>query len=127
MKVYVIEKGYYSDRHIIGIVESKEEAEYICNEFKRGNYTFGDKSIAWCEYDTKQLETKMFRFEVYHEIDGTWKAELDDYDIYDYITENQKVDNIFDYIIYAKTPQQAIKIAQDMYATENNPKLKEVL
>ena len=27
MKVYVIQKGYYSDRHIIGIVETKEEVE----------------------------------------------------------------------------------------------------
>jgi len=69
----------------------------------------------------------MFRFEVY-DYGGEWKAELDDYDVYDYITESQKVDGYtFDYIIYAKTPQQAIKIAQDMKATTNNKKLKQVL
>jgi hypothetical protein len=29
MKVYVIEKGMYSDRHIIGVVETEEEAKKI--------------------------------------------------------------------------------------------------
>lgn len=47
MKVYVIEKGCYSDRHIIGIVESETEAKNVIKAIKCGSYN--DDSISYEE------------------------------------------------------------------------------
>lgn len=114
MKVYVIEKGIYSDRHIIGVVETEEEAKKIC-EAVSGNYKFDDAS--YTEYDTKQFVTKQLRFMVNNWY-GDWRAEYDDYDFRSmYKTNTKECDGL--YIIYASTPQQAIKIAQDMKAEED--------
>ena len=111
MKVYVIEKGYYSDRHIIGIVETKKEADEICKVLYDTN-SYDKDSIGYSEYDTKQFQTNRLRFHVSYLYDE-WEAEYDDYDIYESYKENTETyeDN---YIIYANSPDQAIKIAQDM-------------
>lgn len=113
MKVYVIEKGYYSDRHIIGIVETKKEADEICKVLYDTN-SYDKDSIGYSEYDTKQFQTNRLRFHVSYLCDE-WEAEYDDYDIYESYKENTETyeDN---YIIYANSPDQAIKIAQDMRA-----------
>ena len=31
MVVYVIEQGQYSERHIVGVVETEEEAKQLCD------------------------------------------------------------------------------------------------
>lgn len=115
MKVYVIEKGYYSDRHIIGIVESKEEAKSIVDAIKCGSYDAD--SISYEEYDTLQFSDKRFRYAVTRYSDSDWEAEFDEYDLWSNYKESIH-DYSDHYIIYANSPNQAIKIAQDMRAEE---------
>ena len=114
MKVYVIEKGCYSDRHIIGVVETEEEAKKICKAVS-GHYKIDGAS--YTEYDTKQFTTSLLRY-VVSDWYGVWRAEYDDYDLRSmYKTNMKEYDG--SYIIYASDPEQAIKIAQDMKAEED--------
>lgn len=115
MKVYVIEKGYYSDRHIIGIVESKEEAKSIVDAIKFNQYDAD--SISYEEYDTLQFSDKRFRYAVTRYSDSDWEAEFDEYDLWSNYKESIR-DYPDHYIIYANSGEQAIKIAQDMRAEE---------
>jgi len=113
MKIYVIEKGCYSDRHIIAVVETKAEAEEICKAIS-GRYRY-DKAD-YTEYDTKQFQTGLFRFEVKGSGYGNdWEADYDDYDFYSKIIENTRIYD-GEYIIYARNKEEAVKIAQDMEA-----------
>lgn len=111
MKVYVIEKGAYSDRHVVGVAETKEEAEKICKAIT-GKYKYEKPS--YTEYDTKQFQINQIRFQVSY-FYNEWEAEYDDYDFYEEYRENTEVYEDF-YVIYANSPAQAIKIAQDMRA-----------
>lgn len=111
MKVYVIEKGYYSDRHIVGVVETEDEAKRICDLL---SIKCHDDNISYDVYDTKQFTDKVLRFIVTNDYDE-WDAYYDDYDLYKYYTDNTE-DYEDHFIIYANSPQQAIKIAQDMRA-----------
>lgn len=114
MKVYVIEKGIYSDRHIIGIVETEAEAKNVIKAIKCGSYD--DDSISYDEYDTHQFIDKRFRYNV-TDYNGEWEAEYDEYDLWNNYKENT-CEYSGSYIIYANSPSQAIKIAQDMRAEE---------
>ena len=111
MKVYVIEKGMYSDRHIIGVVETEEEAKKICNVISTNQE---EDWVEYTEYDTHQFSTIRLRYHVY-EFCGEWNAEYDDYGLYDMYRDNEEQYE-GSYVIYANSPQQAIKIAQDMRA-----------
>jgi len=111
MKVYVIEKGCYSDRHVVGVTETKEEADEVCKAIT-GKYKY-DKA-SYTEYDTKQFQINQIRFQVSY-LCNEWEAEYDDYDFYEEYKENTEVYEDF-YVIYANTSDQAIKIAQDMRA-----------
>ena len=109
MKIYVIQKGEYSDKHIIGVTDDKCKAETVSNAIG-GWYT---------EFDTDQFTIpRCIRYQVYDPVNSytdDWLAEYDDWEIYDNYKENSIVyDGL--YIIYADSPQQAIKIAQDMRA-----------
>ena len=108
MKVYVIEKGCYSDRHIVGVVETESEAKELCSNI------FNDE-VSYSEYDTKQFQDKRLRFIVGEDWNDGWECRYDDYDLYFAYPENSIV---YDgcYVVYAESPQQAIKIAQDMKA-----------
>ena len=109
MKVYVLEKGRYSDRHIIGVVDSKEKAEKISHMLDATS----------SEWDTEQFETQNnVVYEVYDpefNWSNEWEASYDDWGLYSYSKEN-KEEYEGHYIIRANTPEQAIKIAQDMKA-----------
>lgn len=111
MKVYVIEKGAYSDRHVVGVAETKKEAEEICKAIT-GKYKY--EIASYTEYDTKQFQINQIRFQVSY-LCNEWGAEYDDYDFYEKYKENTEVYEDF-YIIYANSPDQAIKIAHDMRA-----------
>ncbi len=111
MKVYVIEKGSYSDRHVVGVTETEKEAKKICKAIS-GKYKY-DKA-SYTEYDTKQFQINQLRFDVSYLYDE-WKVEYDEYDIYADYKENCEYYED-SYIIYANSPDQAIKIAQDMRA-----------
>ena len=109
MKVYVLQKGQYSDRHVIGVTDDKRKAKKICNMI----------DASFSEFDTEQFQVpNCLRYEVWDErmsYTGEWIAEYDEYDIYDEYKENA-IDYDGHYIIYADSPDQAIKIAQDMRA-----------
>ena len=116
MKVYVIEKGWYSDRHIVGVVENESEAKELCKIFNNETRHDSD-SVTYSEYDTKQFRNKRLRFIVNDYGIADWQCEYDDYDLYFVYPENSIV---YDgcYVVYAESPQQAIKIAQDMKVME---------
>lgn len=115
MKVYVIEKGNYSDSHVVAVADSEEEAKRICGILRDSElWEYDKKSIRYTEFDTNQFQTDRIRFCVEYYLND-WRATYDDYDFY-----SSYKDNIEDYedhyVIYAATPHQAIKIAQDMRA-----------
>ena len=111
MKVYVIEKGMYSDRHIIGVVETEEEAKKICNVISTNQE---EDWVEYTEYDTHQFATGRLRYRVY-DCGDEWEAIYDDYDLLAMYKDNVE-EYSGSYVIYANSPQQAIKIAQDMKA-----------
>ena len=121
MKVYVIEKGSYSDRHVVGVTETKKEAEEVCKAIS-GKYKY--EKASYTEYDTKQFQINQIRFQVSY-LCNEWEAEYDDYDFYEEYKENTEVYEDF-YIIYANSPAKAIKIAQDMRA-EKLAKKEEII
>lgn len=108
MKVYVIQHGYYSDRHITGVTTDEEKAKKIC-EMLDSSYS---------EWDTDQFEVpNAIRFEVMPPLYGekNWYVEYDEYGIYSDYKENTE-DYKDHFIIYADSSDQAVKIAQDMRA-----------
>lgn len=109
MKVYVMQRGQYSDRHIVGVVDDEEKAKTICSML----------DAFYSEWDTNQFDvSNCLRFTVHNpdtSYTGDWMAELDDYDIYDEYKENGVYYDGF-YVIYANSPDEAIRIAQDMEA-----------
>ena len=74
MKVFVIEKGFYSDRRVIGVVDSEEKAEFLCKNLC-GNYDDSD-DVSYTEFDTEQFKiNKGFRYIVEEDEHGIWSAE----------------------------------------------------
>ena len=102
MKVYVIEKGEYSDRGVIGVVETEEEAKQVCSALSDGLY-----DAYYTEYDTKQFSVKTTSFAVRQDADGVWDAQPVGEE------KSQSYPGIWPYIIEATSREQAIKIAQD--------------
>lgn len=118
MKVYVIEQGEYSDRHVVGVVENEEDAKRICEAI--GRKWHGKTDTGYLEFDTEQFTVnKQLRFIVYcydsWREKNHWVAEYDTYDFYKQYPETT-MDYEGHYIVYAKDSDHAIKIAQDMDA-----------
>ena len=115
--VYAVLKGWYSDRHIVGIVESEEEAKELCRMFNKET-RYDSDSVSYEKYDTKKFADKRFRFIVndYCGV-GDWECAHDDYDLYKNYKDTTSLGSS-SFVVYAESPQQAIKIAQDMRAME---------
>ena len=113
MKIYVVLKGQYSDRYIVGVAETREKAEMIA-EAVSGRYMSEKADIE--EYDTDQFSDRRFRYQVTENgYDDLWQVEYDDWDYNsDYPESCHAYGDV--YIVYANSPQQAIKIAQDIKA-----------
>lgn len=110
MKVYVIQKGQYSDCHIVGVALTSEAANKIAKAVS-GPYSY-DKAFVE-EYDTERFSTGLFRYCVTY--DGyDWEAEYDEYNCYINATTGKLYGDTF--VIDARSPEEAIKIAQDMAA-----------
>ena len=109
MKVYVIQQGEYSDRHIVGVSLDKERAKIIVKSVS--GYDKYDRAYIE-EYDTDDFDTGLMRFGV-NLINGlSW---FDEKDLYQQYNKNIRIcDKV--YIIYAKNQEEATKIAQDMEA-----------
>lgn len=118
MKVYVVEQGIYSGKHIVGIAESLEEAEAIKNAVSSETYSlYESKSISITEYDTKAFKDCRLKFRVDIYYDGDVSVETVDADcgMYDEYKDSCYTE-YGDYIIYAQNVEQAVKIARDMEA-----------
>ena len=120
MKVYVIQKGIYSDRHIVCVVETMDEAISIKQAIINSPY---DDDVTIDEYDTKQFQTKKIRFIANYYSNGFWDIEYDDYNCWsNYSESTEAFDNT--YIVYANSRDQALKIAQDMHAQKEYEQLE---
>ena len=116
MKVYVIMKGEYSDRHVVGVALDEEKAKKIAEAMSDG-FGYGD---AWVdEYDTEEFTTMRIRYIVDYYESGRWEVVVDDWGNYEEYTENSAAAHYEGkYIVFAESQEQAIKIAQDMRAQE---------
>lgn len=127
MKVYVIEKGYYSDRYIIGVTDSEETAKIIQKQYDENNDT------DYTEYDTDRFKViKPMGYSVYYNTKtSVWDGYPNSYNAHNYtqskyLGEETNLSNhtTENYAILANSLDQAIKIAQDMQmmrlAEENN-------
>ena len=110
MKVYVIEKGAYSDRHIVGVCLDKKKADEIAKAISVNIYN----QAYVTEYDTDQFIISPLRWTVGY-YTHKWSAEYDDYNLHTQYTESTAL-NRHNFIVYADTKEQAIKIAQDLRA-----------
>ncbi len=129
MKVYVIEKGEYSDRHVIGVTLDEEKAKYVVEE---GNNR--ERKTFWYSTDYAYTEFEMDKFdELYNLYKNNYKLfrvekDLKNKDIT--ISERDIADNLdnsgivrkYDYDSYlsvyvlANTTEKALKIASDKFA-----------
>ena len=114
MKVYVIEKGSYSERHVIGVVKTLKEAEDLIKFFEKEN-----DYVTFEEFDTDQFKQKL-RFIVERPFDN-WIATFDDYNSYNRYKNNSEVYPGC-YVVYSDSYENAIKIAQNMYLQKYNDK-----
>lgn len=113
MIIYVIEQGQYSDRHVVGVVETEEEAKRLCESLNKCAYIY--KSATYTAYDTKQFQAKRLRYTVTFLYEDEPQVEYDNYGVYDTYDHSVMVYSGF-FVIYADTPEQALKIAYDMRA-----------
>lgn len=131
MKVYVIEKGEYSDRHVIGVTLDEEKAKYVVEE---GNNR-ARKSFWYCSNDYDYTEFEMDKFdELYNLYKNNYKMFRVEKDLENKqitISETEFDDNYLDdpgivrktsYInslsvyVLANTEEKALKIASDKFA-----------
>lgn len=114
MIVYVIEEGRYSDRGVVAVVETEEEAQLLCDTINR-HATIYENSATYKPYDTKQFQTKKIRYTVDFTFENKPDVQIDVIGIYDrYDHSVMEYPGFF--VIYADTPEQALKIAYDMRA-----------
>ena len=131
MKVYVIEKGEYSDRHVIGVTLDEEKAKYVVEE---GNNRVS-KNFWYCSTDYAYTEFEMDKFdELYnlyknnYKLFRVWKdlenkqititeAELGDYYLDEIgIVRKSYWDNYLYVFVLTNTEEKALKIASDKFA-----------
>lgn len=122
MKVYVVEEGCYSDRHIVGIAESPEEARMIKDAItdKKTAHWFRDDCITITEYDTKAFKDGRLKFIVSFygksETAIIEEATIGQSRWHDDCTETCYLSEYDRYVVFAKSREQAVKIARDMEA-----------
>ena len=122
MKVYVIQKGVYSSRFIVGVVTSEEEAKQICEVISDNHY--GGEAF-YDEFETDDLKTNLIKFKVDNSY-GDWEVEYcSPYEWEGYNCSGAVYENY--YIIFAHKKKEAIKRAQDMKAAEQAIKKNMIL
>ena len=109
MKVYVIQKGSYSSRYIVGVAIDKKKAEEIA-EVVSGTDDYNQADVE--EFDTDQFDIGLIRY-VVDLVEGT--VEYDEYGFYDNYKENGMIYTNY-YVVYAPNKEEALKIARDMKA-----------
>lgn len=137
MLVYVVEKGQYSDRHVVAIKESLEEAENVAKMLRAYTYSYCDDDVEVYEYDTNAFDLWPDGYELYKvyldknynitEVKRVPKQDEDD-DDFDLMAYDLGYSNIGefeypDFYIYAINEEHALKIASDKVAEHKYRKL----
>ena len=114
MKVYVIERGWYSDKYIAGVVETEEEAKQICDVINSSDTEYYNDA-RYEEFDTEQFVTRKIRWIVEENYINKWSAYSENDYFGDEAIENYE-NYEGNYIVFADSKEVAIKIAQDLKA-----------
>lgn len=91
MKIYVVMKGEYSDRHVVGVTVDKEIAETMAERFTE-NPEYGYDSCHIEEYeDAAEFIDARHVYEIAFYPDGTYEVcQCNDYEDYDWQNACQK-------------------------------------
>lgn len=109
MKIYIIQMGEYSSKHIVGVTDNKDKADLLKNSMSGW---FQEACVE--EYDTDQFDSGLLRYKVDLTF-NTAEVTFDEYNLYSDFKENTRIwDN--EYIVYARDIEHAEKIARDMNA-----------
>lgn len=124
MIVYVIEVGEYSDRYVYTVVETEKLAKQVIEHYRQ-LHSYG--SIECTEMDTERFSNSLKGIKIYdvyyYNYDTNWnvykhwtvyKQDDDDFCRYPKSTCCEITNVREKYVIYAKSEEQALKIAQDM-------------
>ena len=123
MKVYVVERGEYSDRDIVGVFSSREGAvafiEFAIKKSLCDDYPYQDAyEIYEMEVDEPKVTSDNNMFDVFL-ANGVWDARESDYIAHEELGRLRKsrfslgdMSGVF----FAKDKDHAIKMAQDAYA-----------
>lgn len=113
---YAITDGDYSDYHIIAITDNKERAENI-KKLYSSNYS--EPMIE--EFFDDESKDEIF-YDVWYRTDGSYHVSLQDFDMKKHFDINIIDENIlhndwwkYRVFVMAKSKDQAIKIAQDLW------------
>ena len=114
MRIYVVERGEYSDREIMGAFSSREGAVAFI-EFKLKFCEYQDAyAIYEMEVDEIKITSDNNMFDVFLS-QGVWSAEETNY-IADGELGLEKTYKSMSGVFFAKDKDHAIKMAQDAYA-----------
>lgn len=130
MKVYVIEKGEYSDRHVIGVTLDEEKAKYVVetsNEKARNSWVLGSGDYDYTEFEMDKFDElyNLYKndykmFQVIKDLENK-KITISEKDINDNLDDVGVVrksyyENYLYVYVLANTTEKALKIASDKFA-----------
>ena len=129
MKVYVIEKGEYSDRHVIGVTLDEEKAKYVVEEGnnKVGKNFWYSADYAYTEFEIDKFDELYNLYKNDYKMFRVWKdlknkdITISEIDIVDNLDDSGIVrkydyDNYLSVFVLANTEEKALKIASDKFA-----------
>ncbi len=117
MKVYVVEHGEYSDRHVVAVVDNEEKAKLLVDRLgEEANYTMFDTE----DPNLGMLFEGYARYWVIRAINGTTTACRVDFSLNFDSVVHEKTDHMgrTAYVteVLAPTEEHAVKIANDRFA-----------
>lgn len=114
---YAVTDGDYSDYHIIAITDNKERAENI-KKLYSGKYS---EPMIEEFFDGESKDEVLY--DVWYETNGSYKLFLQNFDMNELSNINIVKENVlrngwwkYSVLVIAKSRDQAIKIAQDLWA-----------
>ena len=130
MTVYIIECGFYSDKYILGVYSSEDEAKGICEIFNKIRSSNYGREEHYARYYSYEVDSPRFSWEgtkpYWIHVNGKEVDDavcLDDLDSYDYRhydaeePENYKINSYSnEFFVMATDKDHALKTASDMYA-----------
>ena len=134
MKVYVVQRGEYSDRHIVGVALTEEKANELVRLFQdpeENSYYYGKTLVDTEVFDTEDNDYKLsldaqglkpYGVEMYkgkisscHALSNDWHW----YTFWNYVDVGEvfePYENEYRVVVYARDKDHALKIASDKFA-----------